>query len=391
MRIAVVETAPFGGLLHYAFQFADGLGRRGNDVELIVPRGNELAAHPSAARMRPVLTPTVTLSDSVPPPGQRRHLRRMGIAIRLVRCWARVVFQVLTHRYDAVVLTCDTALPPAAAGALALTLLPGRLIVADVMHNAREPNRWAGSEELIVKRPLMGRLIDAEIRRFDVIFVHGDATKREAQADHGIDPVVIPHGDESVFAAEAPPPAAEEQALFFGNWNRVKGIEVLMEAFDSVAERRPNARLTLAGMPNPQEIDVDAIRTWAAGHGGRVQLIERYVPIEEVPELFGSARLVVTPYLLGYQSGVVHLAMTMARAVVTSRVGDLTTAVIDGETGLVVQPGDVNALAAALERLLGDPELAQRLGDAGRRRVLDTSGWDEVAERVEAALRSAAA
>ena len=43
MKIAVVETDPFGGLLHYAFQLADALARRGNEVDLIAARGNELA------------------------------------------------------------------------------------------------------------------------------------------------------------------------------------------------------------------------------------------------------------------------------------------------------------------------------------------------------------
>jgi glycosyltransferase involved in cell wall biosynthesis len=387
MRVAVIETAPFGGLLHYAFQFADGLARRGNEVDLIVPRDNELASYPSAARVRAVLTPTVTPHTAVPPAGVRRVLRRANVATRLVRCWARVVFEAARRRYDAIVLTCDIALAPATAGSLALTMMPGR-VVADVMHNAREPNRWSGAN-LIVENRMRARLHRAVMRRFDVVFVHGEATRREVEEHSGLETVVIPHGDESVFAAEPPPTSTEERALFFGHWNRVKGIEVLMEAFDLLAARRPSVRLTLAGAPNPLEINLEDVRAWAAGHDGRVELIERYVPLEEVPELFGSARAAVTPYLLGYQSGVVHLAMTLGRAVVTSRVGDLGTAVVDGETGFVVEPGDVEALAAALERVLADPELAARLGDAGRRRVLESSGWDVVAARVDGALRDA--
>ena len=99
--------------------------------------------------------------------------------------------------------------------------------------------------------------------------------------------------------------------------------------------------------------------------------------------------MVVTPYLVGYQSGVVHLAMTMARAVVASDVGDLGSVVIDGETGRLVHPGDADVLAAALEELVADAELAQRFGDEGRKRLLERSSWETVAEHIEAALATA--
>jgi D-inositol-3-phosphate glycosyltransferase len=60
--------------------------------------------------------------------------------------------------------------------------------------------------------------------------------------------------------------------------------------------------------------------------------------------------------------------------------------VIDGETGRIVPPGDPRALAAALEEIVADREGAERLGAEGRRRMLEGSGWEAVAERVEAAL-----
>jgi glycosyltransferase involved in cell wall biosynthesis len=78
--------------------------------------------------------------------------------------------------------------------------------------------------------------------------------------------------------------------------------------------------------------------------------------------------------------------MTMGRAVVASRVGDLPAAVADGETGLLVEPGDANALAGALERVLADAGEAERMGAAGRVRAASTCSWEAVAERVEAAL-----
>jgi glycosyltransferase involved in cell wall biosynthesis len=133
-------------------------------------------------------------------------------------------------------------------------------------------------------------------------------------------------------------------------------------------------------------VDVEAIRRWAASHSGRVELIDEYVPVEDVPELFGRARVAVAPYTMGYQSGVIHLAMTMARPVVASDIGDFSSVVIDRETGLLVPPGDPKALCEALDRVLKDAELARSLGAAGRERMLSGSSWESVAEKVEAAL-----
>jgi glycosyltransferase involved in cell wall biosynthesis len=174
--------------------------------------------------------------------------------------------------------------------------------------------------------------------------------------------------------------------LFFGDWLRAKGLHELTAAFDVLVERRPNARLTIAGTPSPDS-NPERIRTWATARSSQVELIDGYVPVEEVPAVFARARVVATPYLAGSQSGVVHLAMTMARAVVASDVGELGEAVVGGETGLLVPPGDVEALAAALEEVVSDPVLAERLGARGRKRVLEEFGWERVAERVEAALQ----
>jgi glycosyltransferase involved in cell wall biosynthesis len=108
--------------------------------------------------------------------------------------------------------------------------------------------------------------------------------------------------------------------------------------------------------------------------------------MDEVVPTFARARVVATPYETGYQSGVIHLAATMARAVVTSDVGDLASAVSDGVTGRVVPPCDATRLAGALEEVLADPELAARMGEAARSAVLDGSSWERVAGRLEEEL-----
>lgn len=383
MRVAVVETSSQGGLLHYATQLADALARRTAATDLIVPRRNELSSHFGPARRLAILPAPVPANRGL---SRVRLVRRARIALRLLIAWTQINRRARAGRYDAVLLTCDVDLTPMALATLALTIGRKGRRVACVCHSVRPLNRWSG-EELFVSAPLLTRLLRAMYARMDVVFVHGE----RSQADfHRTWPTarlaVIPHGDERIFSGEPPPPASEERLLFFGEWRKVKGLSVLMEAFDELLARRPDARLTIAGAPCPVDLDPEEVRRWATRHDGNVLVVDRYVPVEEVPDLFASARAVVTPYLVGYQSGVVHLAMTMGRAVVASEVGDLASAVLDGETGLTVPPGDPRALAVALERVLGEDGLAERLGAQARRRLMRESSWEVVAERVLAAL-----
>jgi glycosyltransferase involved in cell wall biosynthesis len=385
LRVAVVETAPFGGLLHYSVQLANALAERGHDVDLITPKDNELVDLPGAAHVRAVLAPPLRSTEQQPAGRLPLLARKAGIAIRLARAWARILFETRRRKYDVVLLNADVGLSVSTAGAYLLIALPGAPPVAHVRHNVRAFNRGAG-EEMFKTRGLMARLRRRLTNQLQLVFVHGENSLNEfRQRSPGVPAAIIPHGDERVFG-EPPPATDEERILFFGDWRKVKGMPLLMEAFDVLAERRPSVRLTIAGRPAVQDIDPDLIRSWAAGHGESVKVIDRYVPIEEVPSVFAEARVVATPYFVGYQSGVVHLAMTMARAVVATDVGDLGSAVVDGETGLVIPPNDPGELANALERVVSDPDLANRMGVKARQRVLERSGWENVAERAEEAL-----
>jgi glycosyltransferase involved in cell wall biosynthesis len=73
------------------------------------------------------------------------------------------------------------------------------------------------------------------------------------------------------------------------------------------------------------------------------------------------------------------------RGVVASRVGGIPDVVTDGAEGLLVDPADTDALAAALVRVLGDPELARALGDAALRRYRD---WHSTPDEYAARVRS---
>jgi hypothetical protein len=102
-----------------------------------------------------------------------------------------------------------------------------------------------------------------------------------------------------------------------------------------------------------------------------VRFVPRVSPVA-LRDLYAEARFVVVavPDLL-YAAGLTAAleAMSMARAVIATRSRGLADYLVDGETCLLVDPGDVAGLRAAIARLAGDPSLARRLGENGRRRV----------------------
>jgi glycosyltransferase involved in cell wall biosynthesis len=80
--------------------------------------------------------------------------------------------------------------------------------------------------------------------------------------------------------------------------------------------------------------------------------------------------------------------MAMARPVIASRLGQIAETVVDGETGILVEPGDVHQLAEAIRRLKSDEALRRRLGEAGRRRVCERYTWRRNARAVFDAVES---
>lgn len=113
----------------------------------------------------------------------------------------------------------------------------------------------------------------------------------------------------------------------------------------------------------------------------------------ELRQLYADSRFVVMPlYNVDYQAGVTAIleAMAMERAVICSRTPGQTDVVVDGETGLYVPPGDPQALRTAIEYLLSNPEEAERMGKAGRRRIEQMMNLDHYVARlsryVDAAL-----
>ncbi len=171
--------------------------------------------------------------------------------------------------------------------------------------------------------------------------------------------------------------------IFVGRITRQKGLPVLLRA---AAELVPEAQLVLcAGQADTQEQLaevtelVDGLRAVRSG----VLWIHQMLPKPEVIQLLSHATVFACPSV--YEPlGIVNLeAMACGTAVVASRTGGIPEVVADGETGLLVPPGDPGKLAAALNALLADPGRAREMGQAGRDRAVTEFSWAAVAARTD--------
>ena len=201
--------------------------------------------------------------------------------------------------------------------------------------------------------------------------------------DYGCDAsIVIPVG---AGANSLAPPSEDKSyarriALFVGNKYELKGVPTLLEAWEVVRERLPEALLWIAGVDAPRGV---------AKRFPSVQWFGYVSDRRQLDELYAEASVFVLPTQFEAYGHVVVEAMGSALPCGTTNVGALPELVDDGVTGLLVPPREPAALAEALINLLSDPARAERMGRAGQKKVVEQLTWRAVAERMTPYLEAA--
>lgn len=149
-----------------------------------------------------------------------------------------------------------------------------------------------------------------------------------------------------------------------GRLTHQKGQRLLLNAAPGILARHPEARFVLVGDGEDREL-----LTALAAHHGLADRVLFAGPRLDVPALMAALDVFVLPsYWEGMPISLLE-AMAAGKPVIASRVNGSAEAIADGKTGLLVPPGDAPALGAAICRILGDPALAARIGEAARREV----------------------
>jgi glycogen(starch) synthase len=179
--------------------------------------------------------------------------------------------------------------------------------------------------------------------------------------------------DQEPAARDAP---ARPYALYAGKVSHGKGVGVLLEAVGRVRRSEPAFRLLVAGYAD------EGWRRRLAGREG-VEHLGR-LPRGRLSELYSRASFTVMPSIWPEPLGRVALESSICSTpVVASAVGGIPDVVVDGETGVLVEPRNADALAEAMLRLWNDPEAAHAMGAAAHERASERFSAAAIGARAE--------
>jgi len=174
--------------------------------------------------------------------------------------------------------------------------------------------------------------------------------------------------------------------LFVGHFGLRKGSHLLLKAAPAIIERFPQSLFVLVG-GTPSFLGSDIY--WGmlqdlavqSGISKQVRFVGT-VPYDEVVRYYLAADLFVLPTLYEGLPKVVLEAMACGLPVVTTRVSGNTDVVVNGETGVLIEPQSVEQLQDAILNLLSDPEMMRQMGLRGRQRALEKFTWERAAKQV---------
>jgi len=251
--------------------------------------------------------------------------------------WRRTVQHILAFNADIAVLPWWTAYWAPCFGYIARALRSKGLTVVFFCHNVleHEPARWKTS---------LTKWVLSQGSRFVVHTREDAANLRSLVTDAVVS--VHPHPIYDQF----PEPTGnlsrrgDLELLFYGFVRPYKGLDLLIEAMAKTPE---HVYLTVAGEFWDGEEQMRH-RIEELGLTGRIELQPRYQTDQETAELFARSDIVVLPYRSATGSGVVPVAYHYDKPVIVTRVGGLPDVVDDGKTGKLIEPGNVNAIADAI-------------------------------------------
>src|SRR5215203_1627961 len=359
-----VKFDPIGGMQNHTTELTRALDRRGVVQTVLTTR-----------------PPTAPYFQRL---GNHARVIRVGLPLRLFRQLygpqAAVLAPILAARADVVHVHLGedlTVLPVGAAAArlhrlpLVLTIhtsLRHTLALSDfrsaVLKTLGGPiERWGehSAEAVLVITPRLRRLLVSD----------GVEENRLHVIPPGVNPSLFEGPFEDPFAGLRRP-----RVLFVGRLAAQKGVRTLVEAAGLLED--PSALVLLVGDgPERKALECEAKRL---GVADRLHFVG-FVAHERVPAVLAHADLLVLPSLYEELGTVLLEAMQAALPIVASKTGGSPDVIEEGVNGLLVPPGEPEALAHAIDRLLAERDLARRLSEVAQERVKDYD-WEVLAERV---------
>lgn len=373
--LAVREGAYAEGQSAYVATLAEALADRGHEVDVYTRR--DAWERPAHSQMGPAVRVVhATAGPLRPLPEAELPSHVHAFARRLVRDWTSGPAPDVVHAH------CWMS----GAAAVIAARVAG-VPVVQTFHTlaggdeADPPERPPTEADLIGNVDLMTVTCR---RRAEELVARGAPDDRVALVRPGVDTArFTPDG-------EAWPRMDHRRLLALGSMIGHKGVDTVIEALTDL----PDCELVFAGGPPAASVRVD-------GEGRRLTALARDLGVDSRFHLTGSVGHDTVPAMLRSADVVVAVpdvrtcglgaleAMSCGRPVVASPVDTLADSVDDGTTGLVVPPGDPDAVAAAVRKVTEDRTFAERIGAAGRERAVEHHDRQRTVQDVEDAYLAA--
>lgn len=377
MKIAYINADPdvpvFGntGCSVHVQEVLIAMLQRGDDVHLFTTRiGDEVPPDVTALQIHPL--PKIPRGDA----GEReRAALANNDALReaLAREAVKGAFDLVYERYSlwscaGMDFACENNI---------LSVLEVNAPLLEEQTSSRTLINRAAAEDVTMRAFRAATLITAVSRQLAYVLEQHPSARGKVQ--------VVPNAVNAERFISASPSLPKNGAFvigFVGTLRASQGLTKLIEAFDLVAEQSAHAQLLIVGDgPEREHLDREVA---ARDLISRVRFTGSVAP-ESVPGLLASMDVAVAPYpaLAQFYSSPLKLYEYMAAGlpIVASRIGQIEELIEDGETGLLLPPGDAAELAKALSRLEFDAETSARLGAAAQNAVQDHT-WGNLLEYV---------
>ncbi len=180
----------------------------------------------------------------------------------------------------------------------------------------------------------------------------------------------------------------------FGRLERRKGIDYLVPVLRDILTRYPRLRIRWIGKSQFREASNESYADWIRRElnefRDRVDLAGS-IPLDDLAAYYAETDLCIFPSLWENFPNVCLEAMAAGRAIIGSRFGGMREMLEDGQHGRIVDPYSAESMTRALDELITDPKLRQRLGQSARQRVLDAYSAQRIVPRMLEGYRRAIA
>ena len=350
MNVTILALSCKGGMLHYASQLSNELSITQN-VSVIIPKHTSSDLFRKEVHILKVKT-AKSIKDYLLRSLDFRNLQLISNCIKQSK--PDVLHIVSSHPWN--VFFCSKKIP--------------------TIFTLHDPKKHIG--EMILPLYWSDQYCKQASRK---ILVHGNCWK-EYLIEKGFPSskvTSVNHGDYSFFTKINSYNSLEttrSNVLFFGRIAKYKGIDILCKAEPIISSFIPDIKITIAGQGDTSIFSSHIV------HDDKFEIIEKYIPEEEVPPLFEKSQLVILPYLDASQTGVIPIAYAFRKPVIATSVGAIPEIVENGITGFLVPPNDPEALAMAIVKALSDEKKLIEMGEAAFQKMREEFSWDIISGQI---------